>query len=861
MTAGTARSSWFTRAPFVAVLVLLLGGVSALARAQAPYSVLHSFNPTPQGSHPNAALVQGSDGDFYGVTEGGGAFGTGTIFRMTPDGIVTTLHVFESETEGRLSSALVQATDGNFYGTTTYGGAFLAGTIFRVSPAGAFTVLHVFSGGEDGGGTSAPLVQHSNGMLYGTTPQGGQFSNGVAFRISLDGVMTILHAFAGGTTDGRGPGRLITGADGNLYGTTVYGGGGTNPIGHGTAFRMTPAGEITILHSFRGGLQDASIPLSMVAAADGNFYGVSAHGGASCDYDLACGPGTAFRMAPDGTVTVLHVWSTSELGGQPSGLVAATDGNLYGTFSYPSAVAGAVFRLELTGAVSFFYTLRDETEGKSLSDLVQGSDGTFYGTARSGGIDDRGTIFNVDVSGNFSVLYQFTRSPEGRNPVGPLLQARDGNLYGTTSVGGLFESGTLFRIASDGAVTVLHHFTCGVDGGHPGGLVEGSDGRLYGAAGNCGGLGRFNGGVVFAVSVDGAFHTLYRFVAGLGGPAFPADLIQATDGNFYGTTLSGGASDRGTVFLMTPVGQLAVVHEFTAAEGWAGQVLQARDGNLYGTTHTSAYRLTLGGALTIIHRFAVACSTSNIIEGPDGNLYGVTSSCPQVLFRLSLSGTYTELASIPAPCPGELATIRPGRNGGFHVTHTSGRVFAATASGALTLILESSDIVDARNVIEGSDGMLYGVTRQGGAFRAGSLFRVNALVPLRPAFVIGRAEPGGGIRLIWAPVINATSYTVTRLVNGHANVVVSGITTTSVVDPVAIVPGSDVTYTVTASGAHGASLPSVPLTLPWGSVTSRTPTVMTPADYDGDGTADITVYRPGEADGTRCDRRMADSRL
>jgi uncharacterized repeat protein (TIGR03803 family) len=344
------------------IATLFMFGAPDRARAQAPYTVLHAFNAIPEATNPSSPLIQATDGTFYGVTLTGGAFDRGTVFRTTASGVVTVLHSFDGTTEGRSPQAvLVQANDGNFYGVTSSGGPFDGGTIFRMTPAGGVAVVHAFGAPGDGYSPHAALVQASDGTLYGTTLEGGAFGFGTVFRVALDGTFTLLHWFSGGLTDGRFPsGALVEGADGYLYGTTEEGGLSyfhgqqlpNNGVGRGTVFRVSPVGDVTIVHSFRGGSQDASGPVGIVRAADGNFYGTSRSGGLICDYgdyDF-CGPGTAFRMSPDGAVTLLHLWTAALEGSGPSQPVLASDGTFYISFSSGGAMgSGTIFRMDATG--------------------------------------------------------------------------------------------------------------------------------------------------------------------------------------------------------------------------------------------------------------------------------------------------------------------------------------------------------------------------------------------------------------------------------------------------------------------------------------------------------------------------------
>jgi uncharacterized repeat protein (TIGR03803 family) len=360
-------------------------------------TTLHSFNGG-DGLSPDAALVQGSDGNFYGTTALGGANSKGTAFKTDAAGTLTTLHSFSGfPTDGAVPVAgLVQDNLGIFRGTTSSGGMFLQGTVFGMTSSGVTAVLHSFNSflGE-GAVPTAGLVQGSDGNFYGTTVSGGDHFKGTVFKITATGTLTTLHSFSGSPSDGALPGAgLVQGNDGNFYGTTTKGGANYQ----GTVFRITPAGALTILHSFSGYPTEGAGPTAgLVRGSDGNFYGTTVSGGAHYQ-------GTVFKIDATGNLTTLHSFS-----GSPS---------------------------EGTGPVA---------------GLVQGSDGNFYGTTAAGGAHYQGTVFKIDATGNLTTLHSFSGSPsEGAGPVGGLVQGSDGNFYGTTALGGEHGVGTVFKLTSSG---------------------------------------------------------------------------------------------------------------------------------------------------------------------------------------------------------------------------------------------------------------------------------------------------------------------------------------------------------------------------------------------------------------------------
>ncbi len=264
---------------------LILATTAIVSRAQT-ITTLTNFNGI-DGSYPLAALVQGSDGNFYGTTSEGGTndpFGPGTVFEITPGGALTTLHNFDGNDGDLPQVTLVHATDGDFYGTTWQGGASNYGTIFKITAAGTFTLLHSFTGGTDGR-YPGPLIQASDGNFYGTAWGGGNNNCestggcGVIFKISPQGNFTKIYQFLGDSNDGYGPVGLVQGRDGNFYGMSI---GFSQVLCSslcGSVFKVTPAGNLTILHWFNG--QDGNYPLGqLLQATDGNFYGTTSEGGA-----------------------------------------------------------------------------------------------------------------------------------------------------------------------------------------------------------------------------------------------------------------------------------------------------------------------------------------------------------------------------------------------------------------------------------------------------------------------------------------------------------------------------------------------------------------------------------------------------
>lgn len=366
----------------------------------------------------------------------------------------TVLYTFTGQPDGQGPSGLVMDAKGNLYGTTVSGGVFNYGTAFELPVGGGETILYSFTNHVDGASPNAPLL--ANGILYGTTTEGGDLDNplcfqgcGIIYKITGVGKETILYEFEGPSDDGEGPnGPLIRDQAGNLYGTAQGGGWAS-----GIVFELT-ATRHEHIYSFNPFLRpDGSRPTgSLVRDASGNLYGATALGGSNiCYSNSTCG--TVFKIDSKGESVLYSFGSSSTDGIGPNG------------------------------------------------GLILDSKGNFYGTTGYGGESGNGAVFKLNSSGHETVLYNFAGGLDGSTPNGNLLRDPQGNFYGTTAYGGTYGNGTVFKLTSSGQESVLYSFTGGADGSQPGGgLIADKQGNLYGIAGG-GNTNCFLGcGVVFKLT-------------------------------------------------------------------------------------------------------------------------------------------------------------------------------------------------------------------------------------------------------------------------------------------------------------------------------------------------------------------------
>ena len=356
---------------------------------------IHNFTGSNNdGAFPQGGVTLGSDGNFYGTTYEGGSVTAGTVFKVTPGGTYTTLYSFTGGSDGAYPFAPpVEGNDGNFYGTTTAGGNTTAcgsgcGTIYKITPAGVLTNLYQFDI-THGYAPYGPLVLGTDGNFYGTTTFGTSANAGVVFKISSTGKFALLFSFdnAHGQTPFAG---LVQGADGNFYGTTINGGS----TGGGVVYKITPSGKLTVLHAMNGTTDGARPFGGLALASDGNFYGANAYGG-TVNSNCADGCGTFFKITPKGAYSVLYKFdfttgATSEnTPFQHTSGVAYGDSPVGGTGNVNPCVAGlcGVFYSWKNTTLPAFVSLLPYSGkvGKSVEFLGQGFNGTtsvsFGGTA------------------------------------------------------------------------------------------------------------------------------------------------------------------------------------------------------------------------------------------------------------------------------------------------------------------------------------------------------------------------------------------------------------------------------------------------------------------------------------------------
>lgn len=378
--------------PLVASWALLssLFIVAPSAHAQTE-TVLYSFGISPNdGAAPYAQLIMDKNGNLYGTTSGGGAYASGTVFRLSSAGHETLLYTFRDQPDGQYPYASLMLDAGNLYGTTNAGGAYNFGAVYRIASDKKESVLYSFGAqAGDGQNSYSNLVRDQSGNFYGTNVFGGPTGNGAVFKLTPTGTETVLYGF-GNQPDGNQPwSGLIIDKEANLYGVTSAGGS----YGGGNAYKVTSTGTETEIYGFGLAEGDGYAPFCNLIDYKGNLYGTTADGG-------AYGGGMVFKLTPAGKETILYSFGSHiPDGAHPyAGLVADDMGNL-------------------------------------------------YGTTTAGGTNNLGTVFELTPSGEETVLYSFAGTPDGSYPYAGLILDKAGNLYGTTTAGGAAGAGTVYKLS------------------------------------------------------------------------------------------------------------------------------------------------------------------------------------------------------------------------------------------------------------------------------------------------------------------------------------------------------------------------------------------------------------------------------
>jgi uncharacterized repeat protein (TIGR03803 family) len=450
------------------------------------------------------------------------------------------------------------------------------------------------------------------------------------------------------------PNCLIVGFDGNLYGTAA--GGGTN--GEGTAFKLTTAGTLTVLHTF-------------------------------CD-DIDC-PG-----APE----------------EPNGIIQASDTNFYGTTSIGGTLGqGVVFKLTQQGTFTTIYnfcSLTNCLDGNAPeAPVIQAFDGNFYGTTKFGGSNDFGTVFRLTAEGTLTTLYNFAAGTDGASPGTTLIQGSDTNFYGIMNHGGSAGDGIIFQLTSQGTFTITYSFCTSTntqascfDGNEPDAPLIEVGGNLFGSTVSGGTNNVTESGEIFEIPLDGApagsLVPLYSFCPGgnCNGGSFPtAALVFGSDTNFYGTTSEGGTGSHGTVFQLTPAGVLTTLHSFC--------------------TVTNAGNDCVDGMLEPAHPVAA------MVQAPDGNFYGVTdeggTQGDGIVFKLDMG-----LGGSGGGCT---YSINP-TNASFEAAGGSDAISVTASNGCAWTAMSSDDFI---TITSGNSGSGNGTVHYTVAANSSSVIRSGSI--------------------------------------------------------------------------------------------------------------------------------------
>ncbi len=701
--------------------IFLWTSILSLKLAAGPqFEPVHGFEPGPKDSYGVCGpLIAGGSGWYYGATPNGGSIGSGEIFRVKPAGEFEVVVQFTGKSGTFLGSypigGLVRAGDGNLYGVTSFGGPNSGGTIFRLTEDGELTTLASFSGGSNylpGYSVplpprvpAGPLVVGDDGNLYGTSKFGGLGDNGSVFRVSLGGTLTILATFTGssGSLPGMFPAsRLVDGGDGNLYGVTTQGGTGNK----GVIFRVSTDGSVATLAHVSSFGSGSDVVGGLTLGNDGKLYGTASRGGNFFG-------GTLFRVSLSGMGETIHHFASSRGGYRPqTTLTKAGSGIMYGTCSDTANI----YQLSLDGIVSQFKSLTGGGIRYPDGDLAILSDGSLMAVCAEGGASGVGGIYLLPPNGAPEFVHEFVNHENfgGERPVGGLASHPNGVLFGTTYEGGQNGAGTLYRMDAFGQLETLISFDHrGIDdrGAHPSAdLMVASDGTIWGTTEEGGVTGD---GTVFSMTADGDLTSHVDFSDSgesfRGGSPMGRLVEDVNHGAIYGVTWRGATNSSGTVFRLTSGGDFSTLVEFQSPglEGdgrnpIAGVALGV-DGRLYGATPNggasqhfgTVFAVAEGGALETLHSF------TSFTAGGQNPFGGLTWMPDGYFWGTTLSGS-------------KVFKIRSGE--------------AIQLVGALNNAATPPQGSSPRTtLVPGVDGRLYGLAYDGGEFGLGTVFAVDGV--------------------------------------------------------------------------------------------------------------------------------------
>jgi len=519
--------------------------------------------------------------------------------------------------------------------------------------AASFSVVHDFDV-ADGTVPSSELIQATDGLFYGCTSGDQAGTWGTIFRMDSLGTVTVLHTFTKTGAEGYRCNGLIQANDGLFYGTNNAGGAGAScgffDEACGTVWRMDSVGTVTVLHTFLGA--DGSRPTArVIQSRDGYLVGTTFNGG---DF----GRGTVYRIETDGTNhTILHSFDKTDGLNPVAPLVQALNGLFYGTTNQGgSSNSGVIFRISGLGVLDILHHFDFDDGHEPKAALIEASAGYLYGTTERGSCN--GNIFRIDLAGNFELVHEFNAyGSDGFRPVSPLLEAWDGSLYGTSPLSGLPPSdsnrrGCIFKMDPSGMITVLHTFVTS-DGSSPStGLLEATDGTLWGVT-PVGGSN--NAGVAYQIDL--------------------ASGLNLVDLTFDPNPVTGASRTTGTITLDGPAprkGPQVILYNTNPLVVTIPESVKVRSGRTTATFTVTTDSITSPKAIRIMASYLGTGVTSVLTVEPP----------PPVLQSIELDPT-TVLGGQPSTGIATLTSVAPA--GGADVMLSSSKPTVASVSSSVTI--------------------------------------------------------------------------------------------------------------------------------------------------------------------------------